>query len=134
MNRRGQSDDRLRRAVRQAASQAFGRTRAGHARGDTAPGRRMTRKQQAPGSPSRVALANWPLSIRLTALLVLASLTGLVFGGLRVADAVGAASAYARSTQLAVLGGQVTAFAQAIEDERDLAVGVTALTALKKAA
>jgi signal transduction histidine kinase len=71
------------------------------------------------------------VSARLVAVFVVASLTGLVFGGLRVADAVEAASGYTRITQLATLGQQVTALAQDLENERDHTVGVAALTALQ---
>jgi signal transduction histidine kinase len=60
-----------------------------------------------------------------------ASLTGLVFGGLRVADAVQAANGYERTAQLADLGKQVTLLAQDLESERDHTVGVAALTALQ---
>ena len=71
------------------------------------------------------------MSARLVAVFVVASLTGLVFGGLRVADAVGAASGYTRIAQLADLGKQVTLLAQDLENERDHTVGVAALTALQ---
>jgi signal transduction histidine kinase len=60
-----------------------------------------------------------------------ASLTGLVFGGLRVADAVQAADGYTRTAQLADLGKQVTQLAQDLENERDRTVGAAALTALQ---
>ena len=62
----------------------------------------------------------------------MASVLGLVFGGLRIADAVGTASAYSRSVRLADVGEQVTALAQAMEDERDLTIGVVALTMLQQ--
>ena len=75
------------------------------------------------GSSSR---RNWSVSTRLVALFVMASLLGLVFGGLRVADAVQTASDYSRTVQLADLGKQITALAQAMEDERDRTAGVTA--------
>ncbi|HMD26209.1 MAG TPA: nitrate- and nitrite sensing domain-containing protein, partial [Streptosporangiaceae bacterium] len=64
------------------------------------------------------------------ALFVMASLLGLVFGGLRIADAVGTASDYSRTVQLAAVARQITALAQAMEDERDHTVGVQALTIL----
>jgi signal transduction histidine kinase len=72
------------------------------------------------------------VSARLVAVFVVASLTGLVFGGLRVADAVEAASGYTRITQLATLGQQVTTLTQDMENERDHTVGVAALTALQE--
>ena len=82
------------------------------------------------GRPHRLSLSNWPVSVRLVAVFVVASLTGLVFGGLRVADAIGTAHAYGRTAQLAVLGEQDSALAQALEDERDRSAGVAAYRAL----
>jgi signal transduction histidine kinase len=80
----------------------------------------------------RLSLSNWPVSTRLVSVFIAASVTGLVFGGLRVADAVGTANGYARTTQLAVLGKQITLLAQDLENERDLSVGVTALESLQQ--
>ncbi|MGC1755907.1 MAG: nitrate- and nitrite sensing domain-containing protein, partial [Trebonia sp.] len=81
-----------------------------------------------PPLPSRASLAlrNWPVSRRLVAVIVMALVIGLVFGGLRVASAIGTASSFARTTQLAVLGEQVTALAQAMETERDMSAAVLA--------
>ena len=81
-----------------------------------------------PPLPSRASLAlrNWPVSRRLVAVIVMAVVMGLVFGGLRVASAIGTASSFARTTQLAVLGEQVTALAQAMETERDMSAAVLA--------
>jgi signal transduction histidine kinase len=80
----------------------------------------------------RSSLSNWSVSTRLVALFVMASVLGLVFGGLRIADAVGAANAYSHSVQLAGVSVRVTALAQAMEDERDLTVGVTAVMTLQQ--
>jgi len=81
-----------------------------------------------PPHPSRTSLAlrNWPVSRRLVAVIVIAVVMGLVFGGLRVASAIGTAGSFARTTQLAVLGEQVTALAQAMENERDMSAAVLA--------
>jgi hypothetical protein len=78
--------------------------------------------------PSRDALAlrNWPVSRRLVVVIVMAAVTGLVFGGLRVASAIGTANSFARTTQMAILGEQVTALAQAMETERDMTAAVLA--------
>ena len=92
---------------------------------------------QPAARPERVrrsSLANWSVSTRLVALFAMASVLGLVFGGLRIADAVGTASAYSRTVRLADVGQQVTALAQAMEDERDRTIGVMALTTLTTAA
>jgi signal transduction histidine kinase len=80
----------------------------------------------------RLSLSNWPVSTRLVAVFVAASVTGLVFGGLRVADAVEAANGYARTVQIAVLGKQITVLTQDLENERDLTAGTVALTQLQQ--
>jgi signal transduction histidine kinase len=104
----------------------------GSAGGGPGAGRHTGRRsRRAPRRPARLSLSNWPVSARLVAVFVVASLTGLVFGGLRVADAVGAASGYARISHLAILGQQVTQLAQDLENERDRTVGVAALTTLQ---
>ena len=96
-------------------------------------GRHTGRKpRRAVRRPARLSLSNWPVSTRLVAVFIVASLTGLVFGGLRVADAVGAANGYERINQLADLGKQVTLLAHNLENERDRTVGVAALTGLQQ--
>ena len=70
-------------------------------------------------SPSALNLRNWPVSTRLIAVIVLALLMGLVFGGLRVASATDSADEFGRVSQLADLGQQVTGLVQALENERD---------------
>src|SRR5580700_8831890 len=70
-------------------------------------------------SPRALTLRNWPVSTRLIAVIVLALLMGLVFGGLRVASATDSADEFGRVSQLADLGQQVTGLVQALEDERD---------------
>jgi signal transduction histidine kinase len=65
-------------------------------------------------------LRNWPVSRRLVVVIVMAVVMGLVFGSLRVAAAVNTAQGFARTSQLAVLGEQVTTLAQDLENERDL--------------
>ena len=67
-----------------------------------------------------LSLSNWPVSRRISAVIVIAVALGVVFGGLRVAAATDTATAFARTTQLAVLGEQDTALAQAMENERDV--------------
>ena len=88
----------------------------------------VTRRSFRPAHPSRgsLALRNWPVSRRLVAVIVIAVVMGLVFGGLRVASAMGTANSFARTTQMAVLGEQVTALAQAMETERDTSAAVLA--------
>jgi signal transduction histidine kinase len=60
------------------------------------------------------------VSRRLVVVIVMAVVMGLVFGTLRVAAAVNTADGFARTSQLAVLGEQVTTLAQDLENERDL--------------
>jgi len=79
------------------------------------------------GEPRRFSLANWSVSTRLIALCAMASVLGLVFGGLRISGAVDTSDAYAHTAQLAAIGSKITALAQAMEDERDRTVGVMAL-------
>jgi signal transduction histidine kinase len=51
---------------------------------------------------------------------------GLIFGGLRVQSSVSMANALGQTSQLATMGQQITALAQALENERDQAAGVAA--------
>jgi len=79
-------------------------------------------------SPGAMTLRNWPVSWRLIAVIVLALIMGLVFGGLRVASATGSADEFGRVSQLAALGQQVTGLTQAMEDERDETTGLQPIT------
>ncbi|HEY1322306.1 MAG TPA: nitrate- and nitrite sensing domain-containing protein [Streptosporangiaceae bacterium] len=88
-------------------------------------------RQQAGGlsafrrRPRARALQDWPVSWRLIAVIVLALVMGLVFGGLRVASAAQSAAEFGRVSQLASLGQQVTGLVQALQDERDETTGVS---------
>jgi len=89
----------------------------------TSRGRRAkSREQRRRG----LALRDWPVSSRLLAVIVLALIMGLVFGGLRVADAVGSADQFGQVTRLASLGEQVTILVQDIQNERDETAAVVA--------
>jgi hypothetical protein len=59
-------------------------------------------------SSRALTLQNWPVSWRLIAVIVVALVMGLVFGGLRVAAAANSAAGFGRVSQLANLGQQVT--------------------------
>jgi signal transduction histidine kinase len=96
----------------------------GRPTGDTTARQRSSRANFP--RPSAFSLSNWPVSRRLVAVIVMAVVMGLVFGGLRVAVSVESATGFARTTQLALLGQQVTQLAQAMEDERDTSAGVAA--------
>jgi len=76
-------------------------------------------------SPRRRTLRDWPVLWRLVAVIVLALIMGLVFGGLRVASAADSAAEFGRVSQLASLGQQVTRLVQALQDERDETTGVS---------
>ena len=75
-----------------------------------------------------LALRDWPVSSRLTAVIVLALIMGLVFGGLWIASAADSAGQFGRVSQLADLGQQVTVLVQALEDERDQTTGTLPIT------
>jgi len=78
-----------------------------------------------PKSPRSRTLRDWPVSWRLIALIVLALVMGLVFGGLRVASAADSAAQFGRVSQLASLSQQITGLVQALQDERDETTGVS---------
>jgi signal transduction histidine kinase len=72
-----------------------------------------------PGASRFLNLSNWPVSRRLFAVIVLALVMGLVFGGLRIASAETSATQFGRVSQLATLGQRLTALIQDLQDERD---------------
>ena len=63
------------------------------------------------------------MSWRLIAVIVLALIMGLVFGGLRIAAAAGSAAEFGRVSQLANLGEQTTVLVQDLQSERDKTLG-----------
>ena len=93
-----------------------------HAADSSNPAKNSTVRQYL--SSQALTLGNWPVSWRLIAVIVLALVMGLIFGGLRVSAAVNSAAGFGRVTQLANLGQQVTGLVQALEDERDETTGV----------
>jgi signal transduction histidine kinase len=74
-------------------------------------------------SPRGLNLKNWPVSTRLIAVIILALLMGLVFGGLQVASTLSNAQVDGRVSQLASLGRQVADLVQALQVERDQTAG-----------
>jgi signal transduction histidine kinase len=74
-------------------------------------------------SSQAFTLRNWPVSWRLFAVIMLTLAMGLVFGGLRVAEATDSAAQFNRVSQLARLGQQSTGLIQALENERDRTCG-----------
>ncbi len=76
--------------------------------------------------PRGVRLRNWRIRWRLLALVVFPTAAALALGGIRIYTSRNTAGDFARVDQLAVLGGDMTTLAEAIEDERDLTVGYIA--------
>jgi hypothetical protein len=106
----------------------------------SAVGHRAARSTDAsPGGPRLTTLSNWPVSRRLFAVIALALVMGLVFGGEQVAAAEGSATQFGRVLRLAQLGQQNTILIQDLQNERDETLGLTAgagtgsLTALRAA-
>jgi signal transduction histidine kinase len=64
-------------------------------------------------------LSDWPVARRLFAVIVAALLMGVIFGGLRVADAESSAAQYSRVSQLANLGQKLTVLVNDLQNERD---------------
>jgi signal transduction histidine kinase len=72
-----------------------------------------------PPGRSGLGLTDWPVARRLFAVIVAALLMGLVFGGLRVADAESSASQFSKTQQLARLGAQLVNVVDDLQNERD---------------
>jgi signal transduction histidine kinase len=64
-------------------------------------------------------LSDWPVARRLFAVIVAALLMGVIFGGLRVADAESSAAQFSRVSQLANLGQKLTVLINDLQNERD---------------
>jgi len=64
-------------------------------------------------------LSGWPVARRLFAVIVAALLMGVIFGGLRVADAEGSAAQFSQVSRLANLGEKLTTLVNALQNERD---------------
>src|SRR6202453_4532752 len=64
-------------------------------------------------------LSDWPVARRLFAVIVAALLMGVIFGGLRVANAESSAAQFSRVSQLANLGQKLTVLINDLQTERD---------------
>src|ERR1700730_1706901 len=64
-------------------------------------------------------LSDWPVARRLFAVIVAALLMGVIFGGLRVADAENSATQFSQVSRLANLGEKLTSLVNALQNERD---------------
>jgi signal transduction histidine kinase len=78
-----------------------------------------------PARPGLTSLSNWPVSRRLFAVIALALVMGLVFGGMEVASAESSATQFGRVLQLTKLGQQDVILAQDLQNERDTTLGLT---------
>src|SRR5215467_5900702 len=87
-------------------------------------------KERPDRKRSALALRNWRVPWRLIALIAIPTVVAMAFAGLRVVSAANSAATFGRSAQLAVLGQQVTALAQAMENERDLTASFIAANRL----
>src|ERR1700728_3968489 len=86
------------------------------------PARRADKSTNVDSSKKRqmkLTLTDWPVARRLFTVIVAALLMGLVFGGLRVADAENSASQFSRTQQLAKLGAQLVTVVDDLQNERD---------------
>jgi signal transduction histidine kinase len=77
------------------------------------------------GRSRLTTLSNWPVSRRLFAVIALALVMGLVFGGLEIASAESSATQFGRVLQLAKLGQQDVILAHDLQNERDSTLGLT---------
>ena len=82
--------------------------------------------QAARRRPSAWDLRNWRMRWRLLALVIIPTVTAIALGAVRVQAARDSAATFARVGQLAALGSDMTALADAAEDERDLTAGYIA--------
>jgi signal transduction histidine kinase len=100
-----------------------------HGVGSARPRADKTNQHARESAPARfrgrriVTLRDWPVSWRLIAVIVMALVMGLVFGGLRIASAADSAAQFGRVSQLANLGEAVTVLVQDLQNERDETFG-----------
>ncbi len=87
-------------------------------------------KAGAPTGPttqrSRWYWRNWPVVVKLAAVLLVPTIVALVAGVLRIVDEAGAAPGYARITQIVRVQQQLSDLIGAVERERDMATAFVA--------
>ena len=81
-----------------------------------------------PRTPSPLVLRNWRMRWRLLALVTIPTVAAILLGVVRIDAARNTATGFAQVDQLAILGGDITTLANAIENERDLTAGFVATT------
>ena len=69
---------------------------------------------------------NWRIRSRVLALVVIPTVAAIALGALRIQAAQSTSAAAARTSRLGVLGGDITALAESVQDERDLTAGYVA--------
>src|ERR1700760_3087994 len=85
-----------------------------------APGQRPAKPaNNNPRTGRWLSLPDWPVARRLFAVILAALVMGLVFGGLRVADAEDSASQFGRTEQLAKLSAELLPVVDDLQNERD---------------
>jgi signal transduction histidine kinase len=88
-------------------------------------GSRALPRGGSPARPPLRTLSNWPVSRRLFAVIALALVMGLVFGGFEVASAESSATQFGRVLQLAKLAQQDVILTHDVQNERDSTLGLT---------
>ena len=76
--------------------------------------------------PSRWDWRNWPVVVKLAAVLIIPTIVALVAGVLRIVDQAGAAPGYLRISQIVQLQQQLSDLIGSLERERDLATAFVA--------
>jgi signal transduction histidine kinase len=76
--------------------------------------------------PSRWDWRNWPVVVKLAAVLIIPTIVALVAGILRIVDQAGAAPGYLRISQIVQLQQQLSDLIGSLERERDLATAFVA--------
>ncbi len=80
------------------------------------------------------SVKNWRMRWRVLALIILPTAAAIALGGLRIQAAQSTSAAAARTSQLGILGSDITALAESVEDERDLTAGYVATRLAGKSA
>ena len=90
------------------------------------PGQQASPGGRGRGLPSLWQVKNWRIRWRVLALVIIPSVAAIVLGVLRIQVAQDTSAAAARTSQLGMLGTDITALAESIQDERDLTAGYVA--------
>jgi signal transduction histidine kinase len=94
--------------------------------GDAVEGQQASTGGWQRGLKSLWMVKNWRIRRRVLALVIIPSVAAIVLGVLRIQVAQDTSAAAARTSQLGILGEDVTALADSVQDERDLTAGYVA--------